>query len=64
MRIAEFNYGPIQMGQSYKIMSEGHDYYKTSRDGKPVTVPKWVFDVTNYKRPRKEQESYFDREQW
>ena len=47
-------YGPLHVGQFYKVLSEGYDGVKISYQGHPIWVQNWVFegeleeDVDNY----------------
>jgi len=38
------NYGPIKKRQDYRVLNEGMDWYLMAVKGKPVYVPKWVFE--------------------
>ena len=38
------NYGPLQRGKDYHVISEGVDYYLVRVQGKALYAFKWVFE--------------------
>jgi hypothetical protein len=44
MITAQLDYGLVQRGHEYPIISEGTDWYRIRIKGKTVYVFKWVFE--------------------
>lgn len=39
---ANSNYGPVQKGFEYPVMSEDRDFYRIKCQGKPIYIPKSI----------------------
>ena len=55
---AFFNYHSIKRDRTYRVVSEGFDYFAIKLQGKVVCVPSWVFNQPeNYEAAQKNIES-------
>ena len=41
-------YGPLKVGQTYKMLEEGKDWYRIMCQGRPITVFKWALSKVTY----------------
>jgi hypothetical protein len=47
---ATSSYGPIKKKQDYRVIKQENDWCLAVVKGKPVYVPKWVFENDSQKR--------------
>lgn len=56
---ASLNYFPIQKGRFYRKIGEGRDFYIVKWNGRPIHIPKYIFEK-RYQEEQKIEEPMYE----